>query len=204
MAIFNSLDTAEPLSELDRPLIGAAEGTISAATRKARALANLGVTATAAELNILDGVTATAAEINAAADVTTRVISVPDATPYTVLAANSGKVHVLPNFTATTTINLPAASAGLEYEFISSAVAADAQNWIFAAQDEYLGGLQFVDTDEPASPALLTSVFPNGTTNDNMTIVTPGAGTYIRVVCNGTNWVVNGVVYSATVPTFAD
>jgi hypothetical protein len=66
MAIFNSLDTADPLSELDRPLIGAAEGTISAATRKERARANLGITANVAELAFLDGVVAGTSAANKA------------------------------------------------------------------------------------------------------------------------------------------
>lgn len=132
------------------------------------------------------------------------VVSVTDAATYTVLAADSGKTHILPNFTATCTLTLPTAAAGLEYTFIAKAVATDAQNWIFAAGVPYLGGVQFEDTDEPGSGGNLTSVFPNGSSNDNMTIVTPSAGTIIYLVCDGTNWIVNGIVYSATVPTFAD
>lgn len=158
--------------------------------------------------NVLEaaGVTATAAELNAAADVSARAISVSDAATYTVLAANSGKPHILPNFTASCTLTLPTAASGLEYTFIGKAVAADAQNWVFdtgSAAAFYLGGLQFLDTDEPAS-AVLTSVFPNGSSNDIMTIVTPGAATRIHLVCDGTNWIVNGIVASAAIPTFTD
>lgn len=149
--------------------------------------------------------TATAAELIAAAKVSSRVVSVADAASYTVLAANSGKVHVLPNFTATCTITLPTAAPGLEYTFIGKAVAADAQNWVFAAGVPYLGGLTFVDNDAGAgADEMHAGVYPNGSSNDNMTIVTPAAGTTISLYCDGTNWIVCGFVNSATVPTFAD
>lgn len=132
-------------------------------------------------------------------------VAVPDAATYTVLAADSGKTHILPNLTANCTITLPTAAAGLEYAFIGKAVAADAQNWIFAAGAAYLGGLTFVDNDAgAASDEMHAGVYPNGSSNDNMTIVTPAAGTNIMLFCDGTNWIVNGFVNSATVPTFAD
>lgn len=150
-------------------------------------------------------ITATAAEINAAADVSSGIVSVSDATSYTVLAADSGKTHILPNFTSSCTITLPTASAGLEYTFVGKAVAADAQNWVFAAGVAYLGGLSFADTDAGAgADEIHLGVYPNGSSNDNMTIVTPAAGTIIRLICDGTNWIVSGNVFSATVPTFAD
>lgn len=47
-------------------------------------------------------------------------------------------------------------------------------------------------------------VWSNGSTNDFLTVVTPGAGTIVRVICDGTNWIVNGQVFSATVPAFSD
>lgn len=143
--------------------------------------------------------------INAAGGTGTAPISVADAATYTVLAANSGKTHILPNFTANCTITLPTAAAGLEYTFVGKAVAADAQNWIFAAGVPYLGGLSFADNDAGAgADEIHAGVFPNGSSNDNMTIVTPSAGTLIYLVCDGTNWIVSGWVNSATVPTFAD
>lgn len=63
MALYGGLDASKHFDEFDDP-IETQEGTLSSAVRKARALANLGVTATAAELNAMDGVTASAAEIN--------------------------------------------------------------------------------------------------------------------------------------------
>jgi hypothetical protein len=153
----------------------------------------------------LSGLTATAAEINAAADVSGRVVNVTDAASYTVLAADSGKPHVMPNFTASCTLALPTAAAGLEFTFYSKAVAADAQSWIFdtgSAAAFYLGGLGFVDTDDPADTVL--SVFPNGSTNDILTVAVPSGGTYVTLLCDGTNWIVNGLVVGATAPVFSD
>lgn len=151
------------------------------------------------------GVTATAAEINGAADVSSRLVSITDAATYTALAANSGKIHVFPDLTASCTVTLPAVASGLEFTFIGKGVAADAQNWVFdtgSATNYYLGGLTHIDSDDPADT--IVPVYPDGNSNDIMTIVTPGAGTRVHMICDGTNWIVNGLVVSATVPTFAD
>jgi hypothetical protein len=56
------------------------------------------------------------------------VVYIPDATAYVCLAANSGKLHIFPDFTATCTIDLPAVAAGLDYTFVSAARVADAAN----------------------------------------------------------------------------
>lgn len=153
----------------------------------------------------LSGVTATAAEINAAADVSGRIVNVTDAATYTVLAADSGKPHIMPNFTASCTLSLPAVSAGLEYEFYGKGVAADAESWIFksaSATNYFLGGVGFVDTDDPADTVV--AVYSNGSSNDFLTVAAPGAGTRIKLICDGTNWIANGVVVGATAPAFSD
>lgn len=153
-------------------------------------------------------VTASAAQINAMATPASRIINVTDAATYTVLAANSGKIHVMPNFTSSCTLALPAVATGLEYTFIGKAVAADAQNWIFqsaSATNFFLGGVSFADTDAGAgADEIHAGIWSNGSTNDFLTVVTPGAGTAIYMICDGTNWIVNGQVFSATVPAFSD
>lgn len=156
----------------------------------------------------LMGITATAAEINACAAAASRYVNVTDAATYSVLAANSGKIHIMPNFTASCTLTLPTASAGLEYTFIGKAVAADAQDWIIkspSATNYFLGGVSFADTDAGAgADEIHAGIWSNGSSNDFLTVVTPGAGTRIHVICDGTNWIVNGQVFSATVPAFSD
>ncbi len=154
------------------------------------------------------GVTATVAEINARSAAASRFVNVTDAATYTVLAADSGKIHIMPNFTSSCTLALPAVAAGLEYTFIGKAVAADAQNWIIqsaSATNFFLGGVSFADTDAGAgADEIHAGIWSNGSTNDFLTVVTPGAGTYIYMICDGTNWIVNGQVSSATVPAFSD
>lgn len=133
-------------------------------------------------------------------------VSVTDAASYTVLAANSGKTHILPNFTASCTLTLPTADEGLEFTFIGKAVAADAQNWVFTAitPSFCLGGVTFVDNDAGAgADEMHAGIFPNGSSHLTLTVTTPSAGTWIKVVCDGTNWIFSGFVNSATAPAFS-
>jgi hypothetical protein len=139
--------------------------------------------------------------VNGVAVTATGPVAVTDAATYAVLAADSGRVHVLPDLTATCTITLPAAAAGLNYEFWYGGAAADAQNWIIVPTAGYfIGGVVFHDQDGDLS----SSVFSDGNSNDVFTVVTPEVGTVIKVWCDGTNWYLNGSVHSATVPTLAD
>lgn len=150
------------------------------------------------------GITATAAQLNAAAAGTRGVVSVTDAATYTVLAADSGKTHILPDLTASCTLTLPAAAAGLEYNFIGKAVAADAQNWVFTSPAPFLkGGVVWADLNAGAASDEIGAVYPNGSSHVTLTVVTPAGGTYVSLVCDGTNWIVNGNVVSDTTPSFA-
>lgn len=148
--------------------------------------------------------TATAAELNARAAGASRVVSITDAASYTVLAANSGKIHIIPDFTSTCTATLPTIAAGLEYTFISKAVAADAQNFVITSPSPVLkGGVCHLDADAGAASDELVPVYPNGSSHVTLTLVTPAGGTKVYVVSDGTNWIVNGLVVSATVPAFS-
>src|SRR5688572_10242616 len=60
--------------------------------------------ADAANVMELLGITASAAQINAAATPASRFVNVTDAATYAVLAADSGKIHIMPNFTASCTL----------------------------------------------------------------------------------------------------
>lgn len=152
-------------------------------------------------------VTATAAEINAAADVSARLVSLTDTTAYTVLAANSGKVHVIPNLTGDLTLTLPTAAAGLEYTFRYSGVAADAQDWLIDATSNtnfFLGGVVHLDTDAGSAGDEVVPVAGNGSSNSKLNVLVPDVGTEVRLICDGTNWHLCGQVVGATAPTFAD
>lgn len=127
-------------------------------------------------------------------------VAIADAASYAVLAANSGKLHVVPNVTASITITLPAAADGLTYEFMYGGAAADAQNHIFVpTAGFFIGGVVFHDQDGDVS----SPVFSNGSSNDVFTVVIPD-NYFLKFVSNGTNWYVNGYVHSATVCTMAD
>jgi hypothetical protein len=131
----------------------------------------------------------------------TAPVVVTDAASYTVLAANSGVLHVVPDVSQATTMTLPAPVAGMKYEFIYGGAAADASNHIFVPQtgDFFIGGVTFHDAQADAT----TSVWSDGNSNDVFTIVTPG--TYrVMFVSDGTNWYVTGEITGATVCTMAD
>jgi hypothetical protein len=131
-------------------------------------------------------------------------VAVADAATYTVLNANNGRIHILPNFTATCTITLPTAAAGLRYRFKAKAVAADAQNWVIqanAAGALFLGGVVWLDNDSATDN--VAGVFPDNSNDIILTVVTPDAGTDLEFYCDGTNWIVGGTVSSATTPAFS-
>jgi hypothetical protein len=127
-------------------------------------------------------------------------VVVTDAASYAVLAANTGKLHVFPNVSQNTTATLPAAAAGLTYEFMYNGAAADASNHIITgATGAFLkGGVIFHDEDGD----LNSQVFANGSSHLALTIVTPFAYC-VKFVSDGTYWYTNGWVHSATTPSIA-
>lgn len=157
-------------------------------------------TVTSAQAQIIQGlgdVSASAAEINKICDDSVNYVNVTDAATYSILAANSGKLHIMPDLTADCTLSFPTAAAGLRYKFISKAVAADAQDWIFDTGSDtnfYLGGITELDT----SGNTVVLEVPDGNSNSKMSILTPDPGSFIEFICDGTNWIVNGIVQSDT------
>lgn len=133
-------------------------------------------------------------------------IAVPDAATYTVLAKNSGKLHVMPNLTADCTIALPSAESGLNYVFQYGGAAADAQDWIIntaATAELYKGGVVHLDSDAGSAGDEVVPVYADFSNDDTLTVLTPEVGTRIELVSDGTSWFLNGVVVSASAPTLA-
>jgi hypothetical protein len=178
------------------------------------------VTASAAEINALAGATAansgsgdvmitgasgalTIAGLASIQGINQAPVVIADATPYTVLAANSGKVHIISEQTASITINLPVIAAGMYYKFIMGGVATEAQNWIFVATTPSFvnGGVAWTDLNDAESNVAL--VYGNGSSHLTFTVVTPGAGTEIEFFSNGTEWHLHGAVVSDSTPTMA-
>jgi hypothetical protein len=151
------------------------------------------------DLTVGDDLTVTG-DLAVTGGLTAAPVAIADAATYAVLAANSGKLHAVPDVTASITVTLPAAAAGLTYDFMYSGAAADAQNHIFVpTAGFFIGNVTFHDSQADAT----TAVFSNGSSNDVFTLVTPAAYT-LKFVSNGTNWYVTGHVQSATVCTMAD
>ncbi len=130
-------------------------------------------------------------------------IVITDVTAYTVLARNSGVLHYFPDFGSSCTATLPSPKAGLSFEFAYSGVAADAANFIVdtgSNTNYFIGGLQFLDSDDVIAP-----IAGNGSSNSKLTVVKPAPGTRFRVEsANGVTWNLSGFVGSDTIPSFAD
>jgi hypothetical protein len=178
------------------------------ADQAAACLAALGVTSDAAELNILDGATFDVTQANNRLTSTANYVLVTDAASYTVLAANSGKTHYLPDFTAACSLLLPAEAAGLDFEFVYAGGALDAHGIILNSESDtnyFTGGVLFTDMDAGAGADESVAVYPDGNSNSKLTATSVGAGTRIRARCiDGTHWQVLGQVCGNTAPTYAD
>ena len=120
----------------------------------------------------------------------------------TILEANSGKVHLIPNVSADRIYTLPPNAAGLYYEFWSTLVAADGHDVQIVADnaaDFYKGTLFWLDTN--ASPTVWALLNPNGTDDHTLNLILPIAF-YIKMYCDGTNWFITGNVYADATPTW--
>jgi hypothetical protein len=143
------------------------------------------------------------AGVSTLAGVVQAPVFVADATPYTVLAANSGKLHIILEQTSSITLNLPVIAAGLSYKFIMGGVAVEAQNWIIVATTPsfYNGGILWTDLNDAENN--VAAVYANGTSHLTLTVTTPGVGTEIEIYSNGTEWFVHSNVISDSTPAFS-
>lgn len=122
----------------------------------------------------------------------------------TILAANSGKVHTIANVSADRTFTLPAIADGLYYKFVAEVGAADGHDWIFVAAataNLFKGGVLMVDTD--AGPASVAAVVADQSDDDQLQVNLPQGGTAIEMYCDGTYWIVSGVVVSTAAAVFS-
>lgn len=130
-------------------------------------------------------------------------VAVADAN-YTFLTDNSGKVHTIANVSADRTFTLPAVKAGLNYELVAEVGAADGHDWIIvtaATADLFKGGVLAIDTD--AAPAVASAVVADQSNDDQFQVNLPQGGTAVKFFCDGTFWIVSGVVLSTAVPVFS-
>lgn len=154
------------------------------------------------------GIDATITEIDNRVDASANFVNVTDAASYTVLAADSGKIHYLPDFTAACSLLLPAEATGLYYPFVYVGGALDAHGFILNSESDtnyFVGGVMHHDTDAGAGTDELVAVYPDGNSNSKLTATSVGAGTVVVAHCrDGVVWTLHGQVVGATAPTFAD
>jgi len=147
------------------------------------------ITATGAELNILDGVTATAAEINLACDNSANVETV--AATNVITAAESGKTFFL-NHATEFVSTLPAPAAGLRYKFIVSGAPSGASYTVVTTSSAniLIGGVTCATADDlgswDADGDTITFV-------DGQSVV----GDWVEVISDGTSWFVSGMAFVA-------
>lgn len=119
----------------------------------------------------------------------------------TILAANSGKVHTIDNVSADRTFTLPTEKEGLRFKFVAEVGAADGHDWIFATTAIMKGGLLVIDTD--AGPAVASAVVADQSDDNALQVNVPQGGTWVEFYCDGTNYIVSGVVLATVVPAFS-
>jgi hypothetical protein len=143
------------------------------------------VTASAAEINILDGVTATAGQLNIAA-VPASGVEVVAATNV-IAATESGKTFFLNSATEFAS-TLPAPAAGLNYTFVVTGAPSGASYTVAtnAAAQVIFG--HCVASDGTAADTELTG----GATTITFVDGQAGVGDCAYVISDGTNWYVRG------------
>lgn len=151
-----------------------------------------------------DAINATAAEINGAADVSVRHVDTADVDTYVVLVADSGKTHTIPLVTGNIAITMPTAAAGLEYKFVMAGTAAEGDNWVFTATNDFVGGIVHLDTDAGSGGDEVVPLASDGSSKNTFTVINPEAGTSLNFICDGTDWLLSGFVVADTIPTFTD
>lgn len=125
------------------------------------------------------------------------IVIVPDGAAYDVLANNSGQIHIIQGQTADITLDLPTEADGLHYKFVYVGGAEDAQDWIIDTENNtnfFYGGLMTIDDDDHSTLV----VFSDESDDSIITVLTPSAGTFVEMWCDGTNWYVTGIVISGT------
>ncbi len=128
-------------------------------------------------------------------------IIVPDAATYQFLEKNTGRIHVMPDFTANCAFSLPVAADGLEYRLLYSGAADDAHDWIITTAGEfYKGGVTQLDVAE-ATVTEIIPVYADGSTDTVLTVNKPNCGTDVLLVC-GATWYVSGLIVSDDLPAF--
>jgi hypothetical protein len=127
------------------------------------------------------GLTATGSEINAAADVSTRAETLTAADTLTV--AESGKTYFL-NSTTEFAVTLPAATAGVEFDFYVTAAPSGANYTIVSGSANIVGHVLSSDLNASSDGDSEAS----GATTITLVSAKAVVGDRVHVVSDGTKW----------------
>jgi hypothetical protein len=129
----------------------------------------------------------------------------------TLIASESGKIIAVgpaaAGLAGDATFTLPAVENGLFYSFRYFGGATDTVNLLIQTAPNtvgILGGVAHFDTGADDTNGIPDLVYSANADNHLLTVTTPGAGTVIDVICDGTSWFVSGQVCAATAPAFSD
>jgi len=169
-----------------------------------------GATITSTQATILQGlgnVSASANVINNALSGSDQFVALTTAAASETLdATNTHRIHLVNNTIASTlALTLPTEAAGLYYKIVFIGAAAEASNITIgsgAAANYFVGNVLHADTN--SANTAVAAIYSDGNSNSLLTITTPGAGTVIELLCNGTVWYVWGTVTSVSAPAFSD
>ncbi len=120
----------------------------------------------------------------------------------TLTAAMSGKIIIIGDLAGNTLIDLPVEADGLNYEFWYTGAATEVQDHTIdteSAGNNFVGGVQWTNSGDDTH----TEVYSNGTTHSKLTLVNLQTGSIVKLTCDGSEWYIQGVVYSDTTPAFA-
>jgi len=134
-------------------------------------------------------------------------VDVPDLSAYTLLAKDSGLIHMVPNLSQDIIITTPAAAYGLHYEFWYIGEANDVSDWEIntgANVNFFQGGVVFADDNAGSAGDEIVPVYADGNSNSRLSVFRPSVGTVVKLNCGGLHWRINGTVVGPTSPAFFD
>lgn len=124
------------------------------------------------------------------------------------IAANSGRTNVIPDLSVSIAYSIPTpTTSGQYYHFIYGGAAADGQDCIIRTVTTdnsvfFKGSIQWINNTEIVNNG--NAVFSNGTSNEELTIATPGYIDVHFLSLSTTTWYIWGTIGSVTTPSFAN
>ena len=105
-------------------------------------------------------------------------------------------------------ITLPSATTanGVNYMIKITVDLSGTLNFVSNATNElFIGGVSHIDTDTDNAITLIDTQILSGTAKEGIQLAADTkAGSWIDLVCDGSEWYINGSIYAHTAPTYVD